>query len=103
MATELVQGTKEYVIVDVIDRSLQLTDLAGTSPTFSVEAAAGGTMWYTNATAIPDGMSVFCLIDTSAAHALGLWPAGEYKVTVKFTTTPEVPVIFPGKFTVVDP
>lgn len=103
MATEVIQGSKEYLIGDVVDKSLQLHDLAGTNPKFSVEAAVGGVMWYTNATAIPDGMTLFCLIDTSAAHALGLWPAGEYKLTATFDTPAEKPVVYLGSFTVRDP
>lgn len=101
MATELIQGTKEYIIADVVDKTGGLNSLDGTNPRFTVQGpGVTTTFWYTDEPAQNVGMTAYALIDTSAAHSLGLWPAGEYKITFKFDTPAEVPRVYPGTFTV---
>ena len=102
MATELIQGTKEYLIVDVSDKLANLTTLDGTNPRFTVYDATN-TKWYNEATATNVGLTAYCLVDTSAAHTLGLWPPGQYRISLHFDTPAESPVIEPGRFTVVEP
>ena len=102
MATSLIQGTKEYLIVDMTDKLGNLTSLDAANPRFTVYDVAN-VKWYTDQVASNVGMTAYCLVDTSAAHPLGLWPAGEYRISLKFDTPAETPVVEPGRFTVVVP
>lgn len=102
MATQLIQGTKEYLIVDMTDKLGGLTSLTGTNPRFTVYDV-GNVQWYTNQPASNVGMTAYCLVDTSAAHPSGLWPAAEYRLSLHFDTPAESPVVEPGRFTVVAP
>ncbi len=102
MATTFVQGTKEYAIIDVTDLKGNLTTLDGTNPRFTVYDATN-VKWYNDATAQNVGLTAYCLIDTSAAHPLGLWPPGEYRIDLKCDTPAEVPIMAPGRFTVTAP
>jgi hypothetical protein len=104
MATTLTQGTKEYLLVDLTDAAGELTALTGTNPRFTVVSDnQAATVKYDEAAAVIDGsvaMRVRCLVDTSSAHAQGLWPAGQYKLYVRLDTLPEVPRVGPFSFTV---
>jgi hypothetical protein len=102
MATTFIQGTKEYAIVDLTDQKGTLQSLDGTNPRFTVYDK-DNVKWYDDATAQNVGMTAYCLIDTSAAHTMGLWPVGEYRLSVKFDTPAETPVVEAGRFTVVAP
>ena len=99
MATLLIQGTKEYLIVDMTDKLGSLTALDGTNPRFTVYNTTNVKM-YDEQPASNVGMSVYCLVDTSAAHPSGLWPAGEYRLSLHFDTPAESPLVEPGRFTV---
>lgn len=103
MATTLIQGTKEYLIVDMTDKLGNLTSLDGTNPRFTVYRDTDNVKWYNEQTATNVGMTAYCLVDTSAAHTMGLWPAGEYRISLHFDTPAESPVVEPGRFTVVVP
>jgi hypothetical protein len=102
MATTLVQGTKEYLIIDVSDKKGGMLSLDAANPRFTVYDNTN-TKWYDDAAASNIGMTAYCLVDTSAAHTMGLWPVGEYRIDVKFDTPAEVPVLAAGRFTVVAP
>jgi hypothetical protein len=102
VATTLIQGTKEYLIIDVQDKKGALSSLDAANPRFTVYDNVN-TQWYTNEPADNIGMSVYCLVDTSAAHTLGLWPVGEYRIDVLFDTPAEEPVLAAGRFTVAAP
>lgn len=102
MATTLVQGTKEYLIIDVTDKKGGLTSLDATNPRFTVYDSLD-VKWYDEEPASNIGMSAYCLVDTSAAHPLGLWPDGEYRIDVVFDTPSEEPILAAGRFTVVLP
>jgi hypothetical protein len=102
MATQLVQGTKEYLIVDMTDKLGALSSLDGTNPRFTVYNPSNVKI-YDEQTASNVGMTVYCLCDTSAAHPSGLWPPAEYRLSLHFDTPAESPVVEPGRFTVVVP
>ena len=102
MATQLIQGTKEYLIVDMTDKLGALHSLDETNPRFTVYNPTN-VKYYTEAVASNVEMAVYCLVDTSAAHAMGLWPAAEYRLSLHFDTPAESPVVEPGRFTVVAP
>jgi hypothetical protein len=102
MATVFVQGTKEYAIIDVTDKKSNLTTLDGTNPRFTVYDPTN-VKWYDEEPAQNIGLTAYCLIDTSAAHPMGLWPAAEYRIDVTFDTPAEVPILAPGRFSVVVP
>lgn len=91
-SVRLVKGTKQYIPVDIADRTELITDLTGSSPTFSVENDLA-VAFYTNQAATAAGMRISCLVDTSAAHPSGLWPVGHYKMFVKFTSGSQIPVL----------
>lgn len=99
----ITQGTKEYLEVDLVDALGVITDFSGTSPIFDVTSADGLTSYYTGATAVVSQLNkILCLVDTSAAHPNGLWPADRYKLFVTFTTAPEIPRVGPFDFYVVN-
>ena len=90
MAFTLTRGTKEILPVDVDDSTDQVSSLAAaTSVQFDVKNE-GGTSFYTNQAATVTGMRISCLVDTSAAHPSGLWPAGRYELYPEFTLATEV-------------
>lgn len=102
MATQLVQGTKEYLIVDMTDKLANLLSLDATNPRFTVYNPANVKM-YDEEPASNVGMTAYCLVDTSSAHPSGLWPPAEYRLSLHFDTPAESPVVEPGRFTVVVP
>ena len=102
MATTLVQGTKEYLIIDVTDKKGTLTTLDGTNPRFTV-FDPDNVKWYDEEPAQNVGLTAYCLTDTSADHPLGLWPPAEYRIELTLDTPAEVPVLAPGRFTVILP
>lgn len=107
---KLPQGTTEFLRVDVTDRTGELNSILGTNPTYVVKNQTG-TSLYNNVAAValdeidPDtGDTVFvvkCMIDTDTTGPTGaLWPGGEYRLYIDFTTTPETPRLGPYPFTV---
>lgn len=99
MAIVFQQGTKEYVMVDVVDETGALTTLSGTTPQFTV-MDANDTPKYTNQAATNTNMRAFCLIDTLNG---GAWAAGIYRLWLRFTVGSEVPYIGPFEFEVQAP
>jgi hypothetical protein len=93
------QGTKEYILVDVVDELENLTTLTGTTPTFTVLDAGGGSK-YTNQSATNVGLKAYCLVDTMSG---GAWQGGTYRLWLKFTASPETPYIGPFEFDVEEP
>src|SRR3954465_14246441 len=102
MAKPLVQGTKENLIVDMTDKLGALTALDGTNPRFTVYNPTN-TKMYDEQPASSVGMTVYCLVDTSAAPPSGLGPPHESRLSLHFDTPAESPVVEPGRFTVVVP
>lgn len=99
MPVTLPKGTKEYVVVEVVDALNNLVDLAATTPKYDVKYS-DDSLTITQATPIIQLMKLFCMIDTRTTPAS--WPAGEYRVYVDFTAAPELPRIGPFSFTVSD-
>jgi hypothetical protein len=96
---ELVKGTIEYIPVDVVDRSGQLTDLTPTQPRYSVRLRTDddGTYQITDFQADVDGMTALCLIDTTEAG----FDVGIYQLFLVFDNDPETPRIGPLVFKIV--
>ena len=102
MAVELPQGTKEHLVVDVDDELNNLPTLDGTTPQFRVlmpDPDDADKVAWTSTGLTVQVMKLFCLIDTS----VGPWDGGTYRLYVRFTTAPELPVLGPFEFDVVAP
>jgi hypothetical protein len=94
----LVQGSVEYLMVDVSDRAGELTTMVGTSPVYNVYRRADATQVITNLSATVvggDPMTLRCLIDTSNGPT---WTSEEYELYVKFTLGSETPEHGPFRF-----
>jgi hypothetical protein len=101
MAIVLPQGTKEYIVVDVDDELDAVNNLAPTTPQFKVlnpDPDDGDKLAWAAVTNI-DLMKLYCLVDTS----VGPWAAGTYRLFVRFTSAPELPVLGPCEFEVEAP
>ena len=85
----LAKGTKENVPVDVVDGSGATTDLSGATPKYDVMTDAD-VFLYNAATATAASMTITCMIDTSATGPSGPWPAGHYRLFVRFTVGSEI-------------
>lgn len=94
MAILLAKGTKEIVRVDVTDDTGVVTDISGLLPKFDFINAAN-TFIYTLATATASGMTISCLLDTSATGPSALLPVGHYRLFVSFTVGTEIPRLGP--------
>lgn len=92
MSVLLTQGTIEYVPVDIEDRSGLVTDVTGSTPTFTVLDDADVAL-YTDEPAIGAGMRINCLFNTSATHPGGLWDIGHYRLFVKFVSGAQTPIL----------
>lgn len=96
---ELLKGTIEHIPINVKDRLGNLTDLAGTSPTFLVRkesdpsaiVIAEGPADLT----VPAGMTAYCLVDTTTLDE------DRYELLLRFQLLPEVPFLGPFDFMVV--
>lgn len=87
----LPEGTVEQLRVLVTDATEALTDLAGTTPTFTVWDDSNVPK-YTNQAATPSGMTILCPVTTTG------WAAGRYRLWAKFTTGSETPRLGPFEF-----
>jgi hypothetical protein len=100
-AIRLVMGTIEVVPVDVVDRSETYFDLSTFSPVYTVIDDANAA-WYNAEATTAVNMRVLPLLDTSAAHPDGAWPAGHYRLFVGFNTGPEQPFLGPIDIYLID-
>jgi hypothetical protein len=101
VAKQITQGTLEYLEVDVTDRTGSLTNLAAASPVFDVMDKAETVDYYDEEPAAQSGMTILCLLDTTEAHTVGLWPRGDYRLWVRFSALPEIPRLGPFEFEVI--
>lgn len=92
----LVTGTKEYLVIKVTDRQEAITDLAPLSPVFDV-LDKDDNYKQTAVAVSANGLEANCLIDTTAG---GNWASGVYRIFLKFTSLPEVPIHGPFYFKV---
>ena len=89
-------GTKETVRVQVFDDSGVVTDLASSTPSFTVKDSTGADK-VTDVAATASGMFISCLLDTTAG---GLWAEGEYRLFVKYVVGAETVIKGPHYFMV---
>jgi hypothetical protein len=94
MPVRLAKGTKEYIPVDVTDRTGAITNLASLTPTYDFLNDAG-TAIYSAASAVASSMRLSCLIDASSGGPSGLLPNGHYRLFVSFTSAPTIPRLGP--------
>ena len=93
----LVSGTKEYLLVPMADRLGLITDLTTLTPNFDVLDKDDTVKINALAAAVANGMTLKCLIDTTNPTN---WVSGIYRLYVRFTAAPEVPVHGPFPFKV---
>lgn len=91
---KLVKGTKENLAIGVNDRLGNLTTLAGTNPTYDVRLRGASSYVHQGLSATFDGMTAFCLIDTSESG----YTDGTYEIFLIFNNLPEVPRLGPHLF-----
>jgi hypothetical protein len=92
----IVSGSIEYLTVKWTDRKDLVTDLTLLSPTFDV-LAADDTPKQTAQPCNVTGMNVACLIDTATG---GNWASGLYRLYIRFSASPEIPLHGPFPFKV---
>jgi hypothetical protein len=92
----LVSGTIETLVIKVVDRKGALTDLSVVTPLYDV-LDKDDVYKMTSQAVNADGLKAYCLIDTTAG---GNWASGIYRLYLKFSTAPEVPVHGPFPFRV---
>lgn len=88
-------GSVEELIVDVYDKTLQITTLDTLACTFDVIDSAGTHKYTDQAVQGTDGMRMFCLIDTTT------WAKGRYNLFPMVQTATEKPRLGPFPFDVV--
>ncbi|HEX6825976.1 MAG TPA: hypothetical protein VF077_06600 [Nitrospiraceae bacterium] len=102
--TVITRGSKEYFFVDMTDFLNTISDLSGSSPTFTVKDSSNNVLINNLAVAnvsetVPGNgkfMRLWCLIDTTVGGpTAGLWDAGAYRLYAKMTIGSEVPVVGP--------
>ena len=89
---QIVNGSKENIVVDLVDATGAVTDLSGASPVFYVEKN-DGTVMVNGVAATAVGMRVVCLFNTTTG---GPWTDGLYKLYVGLTIGAESPKIYAG-------
>lgn len=91
----IVIGSKEQLMVTLVDRKEAITDLAPLTPLYDVQDKDDAFLMQ-NQAVVTDGLTCYCLIDTT----VGTWASGIYRLFIKFTAAPEVPVHGPFPFRV---
>lgn len=91
---QMVPGTKETVRVTITDNSGVVTNLASSTPLFTIKDSTG-TNKVTDVAASASGMVISCLIDTTVG---GIWAEDEYRLFVKYTVGGEVIIKGPHYF-----
>ena len=93
----IVNGSKEVVVVDLVDVTGTVTDLSTLSPKFTIKYAADDTDVVTLATATASNMR----ISLPGRYGRVTYELGLHYLFVSFTVGTEVPLIFAGDFHVV--
>ena len=94
---KLVLGTKEQLDIHVQDDVGSLTTLDGTNVEFDI-LDQDDVYKYQNEGATNVGMTAYCLVDTSTG-----WAEGRFRLYLRFTNSPETPVLGPYHFLVINP
>jgi hypothetical protein len=85
----MTKGTKEEVIVDVIDRSGNITDLSGSTPQYDIEDSTGAEV-HSNISGTGTGMQLKFVVDLTAAGPGNLLPVGDYEFFYNFSVAGQV-------------
>jgi hypothetical protein len=85
----MTKGTKEEVIVNVVDKSGNITDLSTSSPQYDIENASDAEV-HTNIAGTGVGMELKFVVDLTAGGPGGLLPVGEYEFFYNFTVGAQV-------------
>jgi hypothetical protein len=99
---QIALGTKQYLLIAVVDTSGVVTDLGGSSPKYTVQDDANN-YGYNDQAGTATGMILYCLIDTTVDPAGAFtWTANaHYRLWGRFTSSPEIPYLGPFDFYVV--
>jgi hypothetical protein len=90
----LPKGTKEFLVVVVVDKLQTLTDLStATAVTFDV-VKEDGTNQVSDINCDTDGMAALCLVDTTT------WDEAEYQLFVNVSTGVQNVILGPFRFEV---
>lgn len=89
MLQTLTKGTKEEVIIEIVDNSNSITDLSGSSPQYDLEDSTN-TEVHSNIAGTGSGMLLKFVVDLTAAGPGGLLPVGDYELFCNFTITGQV-------------
>lgn len=101
MLQNMTKGTKEEVLVDVVDRSGGITDLSGSTPQYDIEDSAGAEV-HSNVNGTGTGMTLKFLVDITAGGPGGVaLVPGDYEFFYNFTVAGQVVRKGPFPFQVV--
>ena len=89
MLQTLTKGTKEEVLVDVVDRSNGITDLSGSTPQYDIENTAGSEV-HSNIAGSATGMQLKFTVDLTSGGPGGLLVEGDYQFFYNFTVGAQV-------------
>lgn len=89
MLQALTKGTKEEILVDVVDRSNSVTDLSGSTPQYDIENDAGSEV-HSNIAGTATGMQLKFLVDLTSGGPGGLLAVGDYEFFCNFTVGTQV-------------
>ncbi len=89
MLQNLTKGTKEEIIVDVVDRSNSVTDLSGSTPQYDIEDSAGAEV-HSNIAGTGVAMQLKFVVDLTAGGPAGLLAVGDYEFFYNFTVGTQV-------------
>lgn len=89
MLQTLTRGTKEEVLVDVVDRSGGITDLSGSTPQYDIEDSTN-TEVHSNIAGSATGMQLKFLVDLTSGGPGGLLAVGDYQFFYNFTVGSQV-------------
>lgn len=95
-------GTKQYLLVDVIDLAGTVTELSSHTPLYTVQDDDDN-FGYNDAAATATDMTVYCLIDTTVdpGGPFTWLTENHYRLWVRFTIAPEIPYLGPFDFYVI--
>lgn len=100
MLSTLTKGTKEEVLVDVVDRSNAIVDLSASSPQYDIEDS-GGVEVHSNIAGTATGMTLKFIVDLTGAGPGGALPVGEYEFFCNFSVAGQVVRKGPFPFNIV--
>lgn len=92
------KGSKESIIVDLRDRTGNITDFSPLSTKFDVRKKNDTSYIQQDIAATVVGTRAFCLVDTTLIE----YVAGQYELFVHFDNFPESPRLGPVEFPVID-